>query len=72
MLSDPAAVFLDLLVASAFNDLPSKLCRFRMSRAHSTPLKPACADDSRKVMAPRDADCDVDGGYIRLRETESR
>ena len=72
VLPEPPAAFLDPPAASAFDDLPSKSCRSRMSRAHSIPPTPACADDPRKVMVPRDADCDVDGGYIRLRETESR
>ena len=72
VLPNPPAAFLNLPAASAFDDLPSKLCRSRMSRAHSIPPTPACADNPRKVVVSRDADCDVDRRYIRLREPESR
>ena len=72
VLPDPPAAFLDPAPASAFDDLPSKSCRSRMSRAHSIPPTPACADHLRKVMVPRDADCNVYGRYIRPPETESR
>ena len=56
VLPDPPAALLDLLAASAFDDLPSKSCRFRISRAPSIPPTPACADDPGKVMDPRDTD----------------
>ena len=60
--------------AAAFIARPSHSCRFNISRAPSIPPTPACAEASPpgKVIAPNATLWEVDGGYIRPRDTESK